>query len=451
MRSAAACACGGSGPKCSDSRVQPKLAVSEPHDPLEREADRIAENVMRGGARVPARADTDTLAGRGDDLAPPGGKPLDAPARADMERRFGTDFEAVRIHTGANAAHAAARYQARAYTAGRNVVFGEGEYAPETPDGRKLLAHELAHVVQQGASPSAAPPPIQRDKDDDAKVAKARKDAEAKLPAKFPASGVRVIGSGAADLAAILGSCTGLDVSVGKDGMLSAAEPKKKASGTFSASAKTELTKIAAAKDGIIVDTTPTAPAVDIGAFSEMTPGYQQLDVGNIKVLGSASGEKGGLSACDAVMHEMAEAAYARTFSLKKTSNIGEAAFKPAHAEGTRVEEGIRKDFGLPQRSTKETGSTVFLGDQDATTKVVLDAMVFGDGKSAKTQITVYRCKLVEISATKAACDNEAVASTVVSGVVSFGTQMEGIKVFNANAPALGLKPIVIPESKKKP
>ena len=66
-----------------------------------------------------------------------------------MERRFRHDFSRVRIHTGADAEQSAAGVDASAYTVGSNVVFGRGRFAPETPHGSRLLAHELAHVVQQ--------------------------------------------------------------------------------------------------------------------------------------------------------------------------------------------------------------------------------------------------------------------------------------------------------------
>lgn len=78
------------------------------------------------------------------------GQPLDTGTRAFMEPRFGHDFSRVRIHTDARAAESARAVNALAYTVGRDLVFGMGQYAPNTPQGRKLLAHELAHVVQQG-------------------------------------------------------------------------------------------------------------------------------------------------------------------------------------------------------------------------------------------------------------------------------------------------------------
>ena len=77
------------------------------------------------------------------------GAPLDMALRRSMEARFGHDFGEVRIHDDGAANAAAARLGAAAYTVGSDVVFGSGRYAPQTPRGRRLLAHELAHVVQQ--------------------------------------------------------------------------------------------------------------------------------------------------------------------------------------------------------------------------------------------------------------------------------------------------------------
>lgn len=77
------------------------------------------------------------------------GRPLDAATRAFMEPRFGHDFSQVRVHANAKAAESARAVNALAYTAGREVVFGKGQYAPHTRDGQRLIAHELTHVVQQ--------------------------------------------------------------------------------------------------------------------------------------------------------------------------------------------------------------------------------------------------------------------------------------------------------------
>src|SRR5262249_51867263 len=81
-------------------------------------------------------------------LASPG-TPLEPALRQDMEQRFGRDFSWVRVHSGAAAEQSARDVNAHAYTVGYDIAFGAGQYAPATRDGRRLLAHELAHVVQQ--------------------------------------------------------------------------------------------------------------------------------------------------------------------------------------------------------------------------------------------------------------------------------------------------------------
>ncbi len=140
---------------------QMKLRVSQPGDVHEREADQVAEQVMRmpdsaaaSGGDAPTHAPTPESATA--DTIPSGGQPLDATARAFMEPRFGHDFGHVRVHTDEQAAEAASGYRARAYTVGSDIVFGAQEYAPDTSAGQHLLAHELTHVVQQEGDATAA-------------------------------------------------------------------------------------------------------------------------------------------------------------------------------------------------------------------------------------------------------------------------------------------------------
>lgn len=208
--------------------VQPKLTISRPGDRYEREADRVADMVMRMPASAAEAAETTPVAGREEEVrrqpveedkkleedelrlqpieekeeeedelfrqpleeedeellgqpieeeeeellrtkASPGaapevtphvasriqalrggGQPLSASARAFFEPRFGHDFSHVRVHTDARSAESARAVNAKAYTVGRDVVFGQGRYIPQGTGGQKLLAHELAHVIQQG-------------------------------------------------------------------------------------------------------------------------------------------------------------------------------------------------------------------------------------------------------------------------------------------------------------
>jgi lysozyme family protein len=142
--------------------VQAKLEAGCPQDTYERTADRVAGHVVDGDAASTPSPRREEGAGEGQisltAKSPSSagllrglgvGKPLSPPVRALMESRFGCDFGSVRVHTGAQAAQSAQTVGARAYTAGRDVVFGAGQYETGTNEGRRLLAHELAHVVQQ--------------------------------------------------------------------------------------------------------------------------------------------------------------------------------------------------------------------------------------------------------------------------------------------------------------
>jgi Domain of unknown function (DUF4157) len=163
----------------SPCRIQPKLTVGTVDDPLEREADRLADRVMRSPdprvavtvappqvtrkcdacaeedkklQRKPAGSRTAAEApGVVDEVLRSPGQSLDQEARAFFEPRFGHDFSRIRVHTDAAAAQSAAALGAAAYTVGSHVAFAAGRYSPATDPGRRLLAHELVHTIQQRA------------------------------------------------------------------------------------------------------------------------------------------------------------------------------------------------------------------------------------------------------------------------------------------------------------
>lgn len=152
-------------------------SVSQPHDRDERQAERAAEVVAGGGsvadwsfAAVPPAApdragwSRSVLLGAEVEAAfATPGRPLDHTTREAMARRFGDDFAGVRIHEGARPAAAAADLGAAAFTVGDDIAFGAGRYQPSSREGRHLLAHELAHVVQQSrAARSGVPARVQR-------------------------------------------------------------------------------------------------------------------------------------------------------------------------------------------------------------------------------------------------------------------------------------------------
>ena len=172
--------------------IQAKLAISNPDAPEEREADNVAHAIMRSHAGAPVstpcscshdgemceecqqKQSQPTIHRRASSPSAPGqvprivsdvlrspGHPLDSATRAFFEPRFGHDFSQVRIHTDTRAAESARAIQARAYTAGNDIVFDSGEWTPDRAEGRHLLAHELTHVVQQRGG-SSAPGIVQR-------------------------------------------------------------------------------------------------------------------------------------------------------------------------------------------------------------------------------------------------------------------------------------------------
>jgi hypothetical protein len=161
--------------------LQTKLKVNEPGDIYEQEADRIADQVVATPAYhavsgapsriqrfagrqtgrldgVPSQAeqlDGGLDVGAAIAAIQGGGTPLSNETRSYFEPRFGHDFGQVRVYAGSHAADGADAVCARAYTIGSDIAFASGAYMPWAMEGRRLLAHELAHVVQQGYAPLA--------------------------------------------------------------------------------------------------------------------------------------------------------------------------------------------------------------------------------------------------------------------------------------------------------
>jgi hypothetical protein len=113
------------------------------------------------------------------------GEPLDAGTRAFMEPRLGHDFGEVRVHAGPRAMQAARSLNAVAYTVGRDIVLGRENVAPDTRQGRELIAHELAHVVQQGGSTPSEPGNLRPTRPDDAAEREAHSAAAAVARGRF--------------------------------------------------------------------------------------------------------------------------------------------------------------------------------------------------------------------------------------------------------------------------
>ena len=189
--------------------LQPRLRVGAPGDAYEREADRVADQILREGSEAPIAVSVAHASSRvqrqchcpdeelvqrkcqcqeEEELIQPktssgslrhpsglearvdalrgSGRPLPTVVRRFFEPRFGHDFAAVRVHTGAAASEAANVVGARAFTVGNDLVFGGGEWSPGTDAGKHLLAHELTHVVQQTPLVARRKPTLQRASED---------------------------------------------------------------------------------------------------------------------------------------------------------------------------------------------------------------------------------------------------------------------------------------------
>lgn len=144
--------------------IQAKLDISQPNDPDEQEADRVADRIMRMAAPGPISSSGGNIqrkdipghatqassaihsqigALRG------GGQPLAPSVRAFFEPSFGHNFSGVRVHSYPAASEGSQQIGARAFTLGQDVAFAAGEFEPASTEGKRLLAHELTHVVQQ--------------------------------------------------------------------------------------------------------------------------------------------------------------------------------------------------------------------------------------------------------------------------------------------------------------
>ena len=161
--------------------LQPKLAISQPNDPAEVEADRVAAQVMRmpesrvqrqcvaceeegevSIARKPSGVSGEAVPASAPSVLGSPGHALDPRARSFFEPRFGRGLGHVRVHTDGQASRSAEEVQALAYTVGSHIVFREGYYAPDAPEGKRLLGHELTHVLQQSGPRGRGAAQVQR-------------------------------------------------------------------------------------------------------------------------------------------------------------------------------------------------------------------------------------------------------------------------------------------------
>ena len=172
--------------KCREceEKEKPQRQVDEPEQGIQRQAEEEEEEIQRETEseeteadirRQQDESDEGTISTRNDGAGTAsggaaqaakavssGGRPMTSSERASFEPHFGRDFSGVRLHDSPQAGAAAKRINAKAYTLGNNIAFAPGQYSPGSKQGQHLIAHELTHVVQQGAANTirrAAPKP----------------------------------------------------------------------------------------------------------------------------------------------------------------------------------------------------------------------------------------------------------------------------------------------------
>ncbi|HMG71999.1 MAG TPA: DUF4157 domain-containing protein [Pyrinomonadaceae bacterium] len=324
---------------------QPKLAISKPGDESERAADSVSEQVMRmpdqqlqpdcdsGGGCSKCQVEESGVEHKrlqtkqvgSSDLAQAGtppivqevsrssGQPLDEGTRGFMESRFGHDFSQVRVRADVQAAEAARMLNARAYTVGSNIVFGAGEYAPGMDEGKRLLAHELTHVVQQSSSTGAT---------------------VGLAPVTSPIIQRVLIATGdTAGFASLVNSIitTQLQLNVDSTGRVTLDATHVQGPPTREASALTDVLR------QIISDTVPTTIAFVHGATST-DPGDQAVMIGSYDLARidlddvGAIGSGEGISSGSALAHELVEQRRRQVFAEP---------YPVAHAAGMAEEEVV--------------------------------------------------------------------------------------------------------------
>ena len=155
------CACGGVCPKCQTDSIQASRSVEDEVLQRQGEEEEEEEVLQRKSSGGPMQVSSG--AGARINSLKGGGQPLPASTQQFFSSRMNYDFSQVRVHSGTPAAEAAQSVNARAFTLGNDVVFNRQEFQPESSQGRRLLAHELTHVMQQNPRGNETSQGIQRD------------------------------------------------------------------------------------------------------------------------------------------------------------------------------------------------------------------------------------------------------------------------------------------------
>jgi hypothetical protein len=265
------------------------------------------------------------------------GQPLDTATLGFFEPRFGQDFSSVRVHTDEKAAESARSVNALAYTVGRDVVFGQGQYAPDSHAGRKLLAHELTHTLQPSATGTTASAKLE--------VTGVTDDAELEAEAVATA----VVEGRSVSPTKLLGAQLAREVPP---------DAGKKTEAPPDAGAKNEAPSDAGAKDVDAADAGPTTPlATDAGAPAATCPPKEKLDAieKQYREIVKKGRDKGANVAADNLEHFLAGSGtkrvlsvpWLRSFSsLIAAERVNQGRFeKSLNKEANKIKHGEKKTF----------------------------------------------------------------------------------------------------------
>jgi hypothetical protein len=346
------------------AEIQPNLRLSTPGDVLEREADRAAERVMHMpepvvGASVQNEGSSRAMQRSDQTLSPQ--------ERSFFEPRFGHDFSQVRIHADARSAEMADALNAEAFTFGRDIYFGPGKHRPRTREADRLLAHELAHVVQQSRIGQTLQPKLKLTGTPD-NIARVIAVLNATLHSFYYVS---VDSSGQVKIdpirAAHTSSATG-----------PSAPEKALADHLWSLTTESGTTTV-----GVVAGGAPI-----VGSY-----GLEQIDIADIESLGSG---QPGWNAAASLIHELIEQREKQLGTTKAQRDYGSAT-KGAHSKGLAAELGmigadLESDTGLVG-ATRNPDGTI-----DGTRTVVFK---YPDGTRYRVEVTLSHSNITGVTRTK--------------------------------------------------
>ncbi len=333
----------------SPTSLQAEMPASLQHDLREQEADRMAEMVSTSNSQeVPEKngtALTSLSASHATVLENVQGQFLDGNTRSFMEGQFGHDFGQVKVHVDTKAAESAEALNAQAYTLGKNIVFGQNKYAPQTQEGKQLLAHELAHVVQQSHQSQGL-----------------------LLQRKLKLTGTS--GNIARALAILNGGLFGYTVSVSSTGSVSIARNNIQGPPTLGQDTlRSRLENIINNSHDVLISISSGSRTI-VGSYAT-----GDIDIQDMEAFGSGAGA----NSVATLIHELEEQFQKQVNSMRYGGETS-----GAHAEGIKAESEVIGATRGPQRVVSSSSNS------DGTSNAVLEfPWTYPDGKVVTIVMTI--------------------------------------------------------------